>query len=148
MNVILLNRIENLGHLGDEVAVRAGYARNYLIPFGFAVPATREHRERFEERRAQLEQEAADALAQAQSESEKLSEVRLTIRAKAGPEGKLYGSIGSSEISEELNRLGFKVVKRQVLLAEGSIRKLGNYKMQIRLHPNVTVELDAEVSAN
>ena len=102
MEVILLEKVENLGNLGDRVNVKPGYGRNFLIPGGKATPATEEHIKAFEERRAELEKAAADTLAAAEARRDKLVDMTLTITAKAGDEGKLFGSVGTSDISEAL----------------------------------------------
>ncbi len=147
MEVILLSKVENLGNIGDLVNVKPGYGRNYLIPQGKATIANEENRRRFEERRAELEQQAAELLASAQARAERLSEIRVTIACKAGEEGKLFGSIGTVDIAEALTAEGVEVSKSEVRLPEGTIRELGEYRIGLHLHPEVNVEVELEVAA-
>ncbi len=138
MEVILLEKIANLGDLGDRVEVKPGYARNFLIPQGKAVRATPERIAEFEQRRKELEQKAAEALAQAQERAAKLAELAVEITQKAGPEGKLYGSIGTQNIAEAVTAAGVPVSRQEVQLPEGPLRHTGEYEIELRLHPDVT----------
>jgi large subunit ribosomal protein L9 len=145
VNVILLDRIANLGDLGDEVAVKAGFARNYLIPQGKAVRATKENRDVFEARRAELERIANERLSEAQARAERLAGVAITIGAKAGDEGKLYGSVGTQDIAEALRNAGHEVDRSEVRLPEGPIRQIGEYEIAVQLHSNVTAPVQLAV---
>jgi len=145
MNVILLDRIGNLGDLGEEVSVRAGFARNYLIPQGKAVRATAENRAVFEERRAELERDANEKLAQAQDRAAGLADMAVTIVVKAGEEGKLYGSVGTQDIAEAVTAKGVAVEKSEIRLPEGVIRDLGEYEIDVQLHSDVMVPIRVSV---
>ena len=146
MQVILLERIRNLGELGEQVSVKAGYGRNFLVPQGKAVPATKENVQYFEERRAELEQKAADKLAEAEARLAKIQELgNITITAKSGDEGKLFGSIGTRDIAEAISEAGVKVVKSEVLLPLGAIRNTGEYEIGIQVHPDVGGEITLSV---
>ncbi len=138
MEVILLEKVGKLGSLGDKVTVKSGYGRNYLLPFGKAVPATATNLEAFEARRAELEVAAADKLATAQARAEQLNEVELSVVAKAGDEGKLFGSIGTNDIADAITAAGIEVAKSEVRLPEGAIRTTGEFSVSIQLHPEVT----------
>ena len=138
MEVILLEKVGKLGGLGDKVNVKAGFGRNYLVPFGKAVPATAANLETFETRRAELEKAAADKLTAAQARADELNEVELSVVAKAGDEGKLFGSIGTNDIAEAITSAGIEVAKSEVRLPEGAIRATGEYSVAIQLHPEVT----------
>ncbi|HXF08558.1 MAG TPA: 50S ribosomal protein L9 [Candidatus Acidoferrales bacterium] len=137
MDVILLQKVENLGGLGDRVSVRPGYARNYLIPFGKAVPATPDRIAEFENRRAELERQAAENFAHAQARKADLESVTVTLRAKASSEGKLYGSIGNADVAEALTASGHPVERREVRLPDGPIRMIGEYDVAVHLHTEV-----------
>lgn len=141
MEVILLEKVENLGNLGDKVAVRAGYARNFLIPGGKAKYATAENIAEFEARRAELEKLAADSLAEAETRKAKLQDLTVTIAANAGTEGKLFGSIGTAEIAEAVSATGAEIEKREVRLPEGVLRSVGEYDVTVHLHSDVDVEI-------
>ncbi|HEX7038007.1 MAG TPA: 50S ribosomal protein L9 [Pseudomonadales bacterium] len=141
MNVILLERIGKLGDLGDEVAVKPGYARNFLIPQGKAVRATPENRAVFEERRAELERVANERLAAAQERAAKLTDTSVTLVVKAGDEGKLYGSVGTQDIAEAVTAKGVEVEKSEVRLPEGPIRAIGEYEIDLQLHSDVIVPI-------
>ena len=138
MDVILLEKIGNLGNLGDQVNVKSGFGRNYLIPYNKAVPATKANVEQFEARRAELEAKAAEQVAAAQARAEKLAALSLTIEANAGDEGKLFGSIGTRDIAEVITTAGVEVAKSEVKLPEGVLRELGEYEIAIQLHSEVT----------
>ena len=139
MNVILLERLTNLGDIGDEVPVKAGFARNYLIPKGKAVRATAENRAVFEERRAELEKAAAYQLSEAQARAAKLEGLSLTLVVKAGDEGKLYGSVGTQDIADKITAEAIEVARSEVRLPEGVIRETGEYEVDVQLHSDVTV---------
>ena len=147
MNVILLERFGNLGDLGEEVVVKAGFARNFLIPQGKAVRATQENRAVFEERRAELEKAATDLLTVAQGRARSLQELTITIVVKAGEEGKLYGSVGTQDIAEVVSEQREPVAKSEVRLPEGVIRALGDYTIDLQLHSDVTVPIEVSVVA-
>ncbi|MGA9469538.1 MAG: 50S ribosomal protein L9 [Candidatus Macondimonas sp.] len=137
MDVILLQKVENLGGLGDRASVRPGYARNFLIPFGKAVPATGDRIAEFESRRAELERQAAENFAHAQGRKTELESVTVTLRAKASSEGKLYGSIGTADVAEALTGSGHPVERREVRLPDGPIRIVGEYDVAVHLHSDV-----------
>lgn len=143
MEVILLEKIANLGNLGDKVAVKAGYARNFLLPFGKATPATAANVEAFEARRAELEKNAAERKAEADARAAKLAELTVTITANAGEEGKLFGSIGTRDIADAVTAAGVEVEKSEVRLPEGPLRNVGEYDIVLHLHTDVeaTVKL-------
>ncbi len=149
MEVILLEKVANLGNLGDKVSVKPGYGRNFLFPSKKAVPANKENIEMFEARRAELEKAAAEVLATAQARAEKLSVLaQIVIKTNAGDEGKLFGSVGVAEIAEAITAAGEEVVKREVSMPEGPIHMVGEYELEIHLHSDVvqtvTVVVEAE----
>lgn len=141
MQVILLQRIVNLGTLGETVNVKAGYGRNYLVPQGKALPATAANIEKFEARRAELEKAEAAELAAAQSRADALKDVNVIIRAKSGDEGKLFGSIGTRDIADALTKSGLEVDRSEVKLPEGALRQVGEYNVDIQLHHDVTTSI-------
>jgi len=141
MNVILLERVANLGKLGDSVKVRAGYGRNYLIPQGKAVPATPENVEKFEARRAELEQAASERMSTAEARKDAISALSITITQKAGDEGKLFGSVGTSDIAHAITDAGVPVEKREVRLPNGPIRQIGEHNIEIELHSDVVASI-------
>jgi len=147
MEVILLQKVENLGNLGDKVKVRAGYGRNFLIPQGKAKPATATNVAEFEKRRAELEKQAADMLAAALARKAGLDGKSVTINAKAGQEGKLFGSVGTVDIAEALTSAGLKVERKEVRMPQGPIRMAGEHKVEIHLHTDVNVEVTITVVA-
>lgn len=147
MEIILLEKIANLGTLGDKVKVKAGYGRNFLIPKGKAVMATKANLAAFEERRAELEQKAAEALTDAESRKEQLEDTHITIAVKAGAEGKLFGSVGAVDISDALTAAGMRVEKREVRMPEGPIRVVGEYEIGIHLHTDIDVIVTLTVIA-
>ncbi len=148
MNVILLEKVQNLGGLGDQVAVKAGYARNFLIPQGKAKPATKDNVAAFEARRAELEKLAAEALAAAQAVYEKMNGMVVSIEASAGDEGKLFGSIGTQDIADALKTSGFEIERRHVRMPEGVLRHIGTFEIDIQLHTDVVASINVEVKAN
>lgn len=148
MDVILLEKVRNLGDLGDQVKVRPGYGRNFLIPTGKAVPANAENTAKFEARRADLEKAAAETLAAAQARAEQLSGLgRVVLTRKAGDEGKLFGSVSTADIAEVITAAGVDVEKREVELPEGPIRLTGEYPIEVVLHTDVTATITVAVEA-
>lgn len=147
MEVILLEKVANLGSLGDKVKVKAGYGRNFLVPYGKAVPATKDNLEAFEARRAELEKAAAEKLASAEARAEKLNGAAFTISSKAGDEGKLFGSIGVRDIADAISTSGTEVEKSEVRLPEGPLRAVGEYDIELQLHSDVTAEVKLTVVA-
>ena len=145
MDVILLERVRNLGNLGDEVSVKNGYGRNFLIPQGKAVRATAANREVFESRRAELEAQAADQLKAAQDRAAGLAELAVTIAARASDEGKLFGSVGSREIADAVTEAGQEVSKDEVLLPVGPLRSIGEFTVDFQLHSDVTASVTVNV---
>ena len=145
MNVILLERIANLGDLGDSVKVKAGYGRNFLIPQGKAVPATPENVEKFEARRAELEEAAAEKLTNAEARKHSISNMTITIKQKAGDEGKLFGSVGTHDIAQAITDAGVAVEKREIRLPEGPIRQVGEHTIEVELHSDVVASIVVNV---
>ena len=141
MQVILLQRVVNLGNLGETVDVKAGYGRNYLIPQGKALPANEANIAKFEARRAELEAVEAKELAEAKSRADALSDVNVIMRAKVGDEGKLFGSIGARDIADALTKSGLPVDRSEVKMPEGSFRQVGEYKVVIQLHHDITADI-------
>lgn len=147
MEVILLEKTGKLGGLGDRVTVKSGFGRNFLLPYGKAVPATEANIAEFEARRAELEKTAADKLAQAENRAAQLNDKVITIVAKAGDEGKLFGSIGVRDIADAISAAGETVTKSEVRLPEGPLRAIGEYDISIRLHADVTTIVKLTVVA-
>ncbi len=148
MQVILLDKIAKLGGLGDQVTVKSGYARNFLIPQGKAVMATKANIEHFEARRAELEAQVAAVLAAATKRGEELAKLAsVQIVSKAGDEGKLFGSVGTSDIAAAVTAAGVEVVKSEVKLPEGTLRNTGEYDIALQLHSEVTVTIKLNVVA-
>jgi large subunit ribosomal protein L9 len=145
MEVILLEKIANLGNLGDKVKIKGGYGRNYLVPQGKAVPATAQKIAEFEARRAELEKSAADKLNAAQALADKLGKLEIIIAHKAGDEGRLFGSVGTHNIAEAIVLAGGEVQKQQIRLPHGSIRQTGDYDIDINLHSDVTLTMSIKV---
>ncbi len=141
MEVILLENVRNLGLLGDKVDVKSGYARNFLLPLGHAVRATGDNLAIFEERRAELEEKAADALVTANQRVEAIAGISVSISARAGDEGKLFGSIGVREIAEAITAAGAEVTKKEVQLSDGALRTTGEHEIVLQLHPEVQTTL-------
>ncbi len=141
MEVILLEKVANLGGLGDTVKVRSGYGRNYLIPQGKAKPATAENIAFFEAERAELERKAAEELAAAESRAEKLNALEITITANAGDEGKLFGSVGPQDVAEAITAAGVEVGRHEVRMPEGPIRATGEYSIEVHLHADVNANV-------
>lgn len=148
MEVILLEKVTNLGNLGDKVKVKAGYGRNYLIPQKKAASATTENLAKFEARRAELEKAAADAMAIAQQRAEKLAALgSVTVAHNAGEEGKLFGSVANVDIAEALTAKGIEVAKREVLMPQGAIHTIGEYEVTIRVHTDIAQKIKVNVIA-
>lgn len=148
MEVILLDKVENLGNLGDKVNVKAGYGRNYLLPQGKATMATPDNIKVFEARRAELEKLAADKLVAAKERAAKLNELEISLTANAGDEGKLFGSIGTHDIAEVLtNNAGIEVHKSEIRLPNGTIRHTGEYNISLHLHSDVDATIKLIVVA-
>jgi large subunit ribosomal protein L9 len=145
MEVILLEKIENLGALGDKVTVKSGYGRNYLVPSGRAVSATKENLEAFEARRAELEKEAVEAQTAAEARKAKIEELSVSISSKAGDEGRLFGSVGTSDIADAATAAGVEVAKREVRLPEGPFHNTGEYEVVIHLHTDVDAMLKLSI---
>ena len=141
MQIILLQRIVNLGRLGETVDVKPGYGRNFLIPLGKALPATKANIEKFEARRAELEAEEAKEVSVAQERADALTDVNVIMRAKSGDEGKLFGSIGTRDIAEALTNSGLEVDRAEIKLPEGTLRQVGEYSVDIQLHHDVTATI-------
>ena len=141
MEIILLEKIDNVGAMGDRVKVKSGYARNYLIPQGKATVATPENVAKFEARRAELEKRAADELSVAQERAKVLEKLTLRIEAQAGPEGRLFGSVGTSDIVDACAALGVEIERSEVRLAHGPLRTVGQHEVDFHLHTDVNVTL-------
>ena len=146
MQIILLEKVLNLGNLGDIVKVKDGYARNFLIPTGKARRATEAAKAEFEAKRAELEKQAAEKLAAAQAEGEKLAGYVLKLSQKAGVDGRLFGSVTNADIAAELNKAGFAVAKAQVRMANGPIKTVSATTVDVALHTDVVVEVNVEVA--
>jgi len=145
MNIILLEKVGKLGNLGDQVAVRAGFARNYLIPYGKAVPATKSNVEAFESRRADLLAAADAKRGDAQARADKLSGLAVTLGANAGDEGKLFGSIGTRDIADAITAAGVAVDKSEVRLPNGALREVGEYDIDVQVHSDITATVKLSV---
>lgn len=145
MQIILLDKVVNLGSLGDVVKVKDGYARNFLIPSGRARRATQSAVAEFEARRADLEKAAAAKLAEAQALGEKIAGLNLKLSQKAGVDGRLFGSVTNHDVSEELNKQGFAVAKSQVRMPNGPLKTVGEYTVSVNLHTDVTVDVAVTV---
>jgi large subunit ribosomal protein L9 len=145
MQIILLEKVANLGNLGEVVKVKDGYARNFLIPTGAARRATEAAVKEFETRRSDLEKAAAAKLAASQSEAEKLAGKSISITQKAGVDGRLFGSVTNQDIAEALNQQGFSVVKSQVRLPNGPLKTVGEHPVTVALHTDVVVDINVTV---
>ena len=146
MEVILLEKIANLGNLGDKVTIKSGYGRNYLVPQGKAVAATAKKIAEFEARRAELEKAAAEKLSAAQKLGNELSKLQITITHKAGDEGRLFGSVGTHNIADAITAAGIAVEKQQIRLPHGAIRHIGDYPIDINLQSDVIVTLSIKIA--
>ena len=145
MQVILLEKMPNLGQLGDVVRVKDGYARNFLIPYGKAKRATEAAIAEFQARRAELEKAAAAKHAEAEALGAKLAGIVVKISQKAGVDGRLFGSVTNHDIADELNKMGFQVVKSQVRLPNGPIKTVSENTVEVALHTDVVVEVNVSV---
>ena len=145
MEIILLDKIVNLGNLGDIVKVKDGYARNYLIPTGRARRATKQAKAEFEARRAELERQAAERLAAAKALGERLNGAAIKLTQRAGVDGRLFGSVTNHDIADELRRQGFEVHKSQVRMPAGPIKTVGDSSVQVSLHTDVDVDITVSV---
>ena len=141
MDVILLQKVANLGNIGDRVKVKSGYGRNFLLPKGRATLATPDNVARFEARREELEKLAREQLSSAEERATALKEYKLTITAKAGTEGKLFGSIGTSDIAEALTKQGFKIERSEVRMPNGPLRMVGDHSVGLHLHADIDIPL-------
>lgn len=146
MDLILLEKVNNLGDLGDLVKVKSGFGRNFLVPQGKAVPATKDNLEQFEARRAELEVAAADRLGQAQARESGLADVVVEIAANASEEGNLYGSIGPREVASAVSALGHEISKAEVVMGEGPIRTVGEFDVVVHLHADVETRVKVIVT--
>lgn len=147
MEVILLQKVANLGNIGDRVKVKSGFGRNFLLPTGKATLATTANVQKFEAQRAVLEKKAADELARAEQRAAALKDFRLSISAKAGNEGKLFGSIGTADVAEALTKAGHDVERSEVRMPTGPIRTVGDHTLALHLHTDVNVEIVVAVAA-
>lgn len=147
MEIILLQKVDNLGNLGDRVSVKPGYARNYLIPKGKATEATADKIARFEARRAELERAATDALTAAEARREQLTDLVVTLSVRAGNEGRLFGSVSAADIADAVSAAGIDLNKQEVRLPGGPIRQLGEYDVEVRLHSDVATHIRVNVVA-
>jgi large subunit ribosomal protein L9 len=147
MEVILLQKVANLGNIGDKVKVKPGYGRNFLLPSGKAALATSTNLKKFEERRVEFEKLAADSLTSAQSRAKQLEGFKLNLHAKAGTEGKLFGSVGTADISEALTRAGIAIERSEVRLPGGPIRLMGEHHVKLHLHSDVEIDLPVVITA-
>jgi large subunit ribosomal protein L9 len=147
MQVILLQKVANLGNIGDRVKVKPGYGRNFLLPSGRATLATPDNVAKFEARRAELEKLARDQLSSAEERAAALKDFKLTITAKAGTEGKLFGSVGTVDIAEAVAKEGFKLQRSEVRMPNGPLRMVGEHQVELHLHADVDVPLTVTIVA-
>ncbi|MBX3701794.1 MAG: 50S ribosomal protein L9 [Dokdonella sp.] len=148
MELILLQKVKNLGNLGDKVKVKPGYGRNYLVPQGKATAATAANLAEFEQRRAEYEARANQQLSGAEARKAQFENAQITIKANASPEGKLFGSVGPRDIAEACTANGIALDKSEVVMADGPIRHLGEFDVQVHLHADVTTTLKVIVAAD
>lgn len=149
MNIILLDKVTNLGGLGDQVVVKSGYARNFLFPRGKAVPATKANVEMFEQRRAELEAQLATEMKAAEARAEKVNALEaVVISSKAGTEGKLFGSIGTRDIAAAVTAAGVEVQKSEILMPHGTLREVGEFDIELQLHAEVTANIKLVIQAS
>lgn len=145
MEVILLERIRNLGGLGDQIKVRPGFARNYLIPYGKAVSATPENRERFEAQRAELERRQNESLGRARERAQQLDGFTVQIVRKVAEDGAMYGSVTNRDIAEAVHQAGFELERSEVILPDGPLKAVGDHEIELALHPEVEAKLIVSV---
>ena len=147
MEVILLTKVANLGNIGDKVKVKPGYGRNYLLPSGKAALVTAANLKKFEERRAEFEKAALESLSGAEKRAKQLEGFKLDLTAKAGTEGKLFGSVGTADIAEALTKAGIAVERSEVRLPGGPIRLIGEHTVKVHLHTDVEVDVPVTITA-
>lgn len=147
MDVILLTKVANLGTIGDRVKVKSGYGRNFLLPKGKATLATPDNVKKFEARRTELEKVARDQFSDAESRAAAFKEFKLAISAKAGTEGKLFGSIGTADIAEACTKAGHKLARAEVRLPTGPLRTVGEHMIALHLHTDIDVQLPVVITA-
>ena len=147
MNVILLDKVENLGDIGDMVNVKPGYGRNFLIPTGKAALATQANLKEFESRRAELEKKAAEELAAAKAREDLVKGMELVIPANVGAEGKLFGSVGPLDIADAFGKVGVEVARSEVRMPDGPIHEVGEYTLALHLHSDINAEFVLKVVA-
>ena len=145
MEIILLEKVKNLGNLGDKVVVKAGFGRNFLIPQNKAVFATEKNIERFEQRRAELEKKEQNSLSHAEQRAAKFNDTSVVIAALASDEGKLYGSVGANEIKDALVAKSIEINRREIVLVDGPIHSVGDYVVEVHLHSDVIAKLQVRV---
>jgi large subunit ribosomal protein L9 len=145
MNVILLDKVENLGDIGDMVTVKPGYGRNYLLPAGKASLATPENIAEFEARRADLEKQAGEELATAKGRAELVQGMELVIRSNVGSEGKLFGSVGPIDIADACEKVGVEIARSEIRMPDGPIHEVGDYTVGLHLHTDVNAEITVKV---
>jgi large subunit ribosomal protein L9 len=145
MDVILLEKVRNLGALGDQVKVKAGFGRNYLIPYGKAVTATAENRAKFEARRAELESAQNESLGQARERAQQLNGFTVQIVRKIAEDGTMYGSVSNRDIAEAVSQAGFALERSEVVLSSGALKTVGDHELPLNLHPEVSVKLIVSV---
>lgn len=145
MEVILLEKVHKLGELGDQVKVKPGFGRNYLIPSGKAVSATADNVAKFDARRAELEKQQQEAMTAAAARAEKLNDVSVSVARKAGAEGKLFGSVGTIDIAEAVTATGVELAKHEIRLPEGPIRSTGEFELVVQLHADVAATIKVNV---
>jgi len=148
MQLILLQKVKNLGNLGDKVNVKPGYGRNYLVPHGKAVPATETSVAEFEKRRAEYEAKANSVLSAAETRKAALEGASVTVKANASPEGKLFGSVGPRDIAEAFSAAGHPLEKSEVVMGEGPIRHTGEFEIHVHLHADVHTTVKVVVAAD
>jgi large subunit ribosomal protein L9 len=147
MEVILLTKVKGLGALGEKVRVRAGYGRNFLVPYGKAVPATANNLAEFDKKRSEYEAKANQSLAAAESRKTQLEGATVTVKANASPEGKLFGSVGPRDIAEAFTAAGIPLTKSEVVMGEGPIRHTGEFEVTVSLHAEVQTKVKITVAA-
>jgi large subunit ribosomal protein L9 len=145
MQVILLEEVQNLGNLGDEVKVKSGYARNYLIPYGRAVIASKENRQAFEARRAELERIHDEALAKARERADAMIGAAVQLVRKVGEEGKLFGSVSTRDIAEAMREAGYDLQKSEIHLGAGPLKDVGDHEIVVTLHPEIDIKITVSI---
>lgn len=145
MQVILLEEVQNLGNLGDEVKVKSGYARNYLIPYGRAVIANKENRAAFEARRTELEQVHGEALAKARERADKMDGTSVQLVRKVSEEGKLFGSVSTLDIAEAMQAAGYDLQKSEIHLGAGPLKDVGDHEIAVTLHPEIDIKITVSI---